>query len=246
MPAAMRFHPFSSTVGTFLVLVISATMLAGGSAMAGSALRLAQGGATAYVVVTPAAATDVDRYAVKTLGAFLQQKTGAPFPAVGPDAIPPGKKRIFVGLCEPALKALGHAPLPALMEQEFVARSVGEDICLYGEGVHGNYYAVMDFMETILGRRWFNYREKPDFERSPDLIVNSFDRKIAFSFAWRMPSHPSEFTYQSGFNMSFTELNTVRRDRCIWRRRDRLAVAWGRRGRSGLRDGGAAAGGGGP
>ena len=160
--------------------------------------------------------TEVDKYALSALTNFLFQKTGAAFPVVLPGQVSPTNKYIFVGLSKPALKIAGKDPLASLKDQEYVARSEGKNIFLYGKGMHGNLYAVVDFMENTLGRRWYSGRlisEKPPrwqnglgqpvFTVERDLSVKPFNRKGGFAFKYRLPSYEWMFDFhlQSGMNM---------------------------------------------
>jgi len=181
----------------------------------GGQLRLASDGATAYAVVKPEKPTAADDYAVSALTNFLFQKTGAIFPVVSPDQVSLTNKYVFVGLNAPVLKIAGKDPLAPLKDQEYVARSAGADIFLYGKGMHGNLYAVVDFMENTLGRRWYTGRqivETQQWKREPgwpvfaaerNQAVKPFNRKGSFSFAYRQPSGRGMFDFhlQNGMNI---------------------------------------------
>ena len=179
-------------------------------------LQLVVSNQTEYMIVKPEKPTAVDDYAVSTLTNFLFQKTGAVFPVILPEQVTPTNKCIFVGLSAPALKLTGKDPLASLKDQEYVVRSDGADILLYGKGMHGSLNAVMDFMENTLGRRWYSAPlvhgdaqqrssevGKPVFTVERDLAVKPFSRKCGFSFAYRMPSQEYLFDYhlQNGMNM---------------------------------------------
>lgn len=84
---------------------------------------------------------------------------------------------------------------------------------LYGKGLHGNLYAVLDFMETSLGRRWVSRFEKPVVPLKRDLVIRPLDRKKGFSFAYRYLEYPGEYAYQNGINMEFSELNAAYKTR---------------------------------
>ncbi|MFA7160876.1 MAG: DUF4838 domain-containing protein, partial [Kiritimatiellia bacterium] len=179
-------------------------------------LHLAAAGQTEYAVVRPEKPGAVDDYAVSALTNFLFLKTGAEFPVISPEETSVTNKYIFVGLSAPSLKILGKEPLASLKDQEYVSRSVGENIFLYGKGMHGNLYAAVDFMENTLGRRWYSGRlisEKPPrwqnglgqpvFTVERDLSVKPFNRKGGFAFKYRLPSYEWMFDFhlQSGMNM---------------------------------------------
>lgn len=168
-------------------------------------LPLAADGKTAYRIVKPAHPSSVDTYAVGELAACLKQVTGAEFPVVEPESVAKGQCGIFVGLSHATEKALGKDPLARLADQEHVMRSVKGNIYLYGKGMHGNLYAVKDFMETALDWRWYTMFDKPVVPARNPLVLKPFDRKKLFSFAFRevpLWGDPA-FAYWNGINMGF-------------------------------------------
>ena len=116
-------------------------------------LKLSGGGVTSCVIVKPDNATPVDSYAVRILAEGLKQKTGVTFPVVG-SAGAGEQKRICVGVSAAAEKDLGRDPRLSMRDQEFAVRSIWQNIYLCGKGVHGNLYAVVDFLDNTLERRW--------------------------------------------------------------------------------------------
>ncbi len=185
-----RLYPISA-----LVLLVSSVVA--------EPLMLARDGTTDYVVVPPAVPNTVDEYAVNVLTNFLFQKTGASFAVMPPDKVTASDGHIFVGLSAPVLKAIGANPLAELQDQEYVVRSVDENIFLYGKGVHGNLYAVVDFMENTLGWRWYSVFEKPVVSLSSTLALEPFNRKGGFSFSSREVGlrWNYDFYYLNGMNM---------------------------------------------
>ena len=183
-----------------------ATLCGCRNAAAAPDLQLAANGATDYVIVKPAAPTEVDDYAVRRLAEILQRKTKATFPVVAGGELKTGGKAIFVGISKPALKTLGADPLAELKDQEHVARSVGGNVFLYGKGVHGNCYAVVNFLEDSLGVRWYSKFEEPVVRVERDLILKPFSRKRGVDFPYRAVSLLGgmlRFAYWHGFNMSY-------------------------------------------
>ncbi|NOZ20780.1 MAG: DUF4838 domain-containing protein, partial [Planctomycetes bacterium] len=168
-------------------------------------LQLAIGGTTTYQIVKPANPSGVDDYAVQTLVQYLKQITGAEFPVVEPDKMAEDRHSIFIGLSAPAIKHLGQDPLAGLKDQEHVARSIGQDIFLYGKGVHGNLHAVMEFLENSLGWRWYSVYENPVIPKKPTVTLAPFNRRRGFSFAFREVGlrYGLDFYYQNGMNMGF-------------------------------------------
>ena len=182
--------------------------------LAGKPLDLAADGLTEYAIVRPAEPTAVDNYAIGILTNYLFQKTGVIFPALDPGQTTATGKFIFVGLSAPALKRTQKNPLAQMKDQDHVARSVGADIVLYGKGVHGNLYAVLDFMETELGWRWFSRFDKPVCVVGHELNIKPFNRIKSVSFPYRRSFYnATEFCYQHGMNVGFSSINELYRAR---------------------------------
>lgn len=171
-------------------------------------LTLARGGATDYVIVMPADATAVDRYAARELAFYLRQITGAEFPVLSESLPERESPTIFVGLGTEARARLGGTdPQADLAPQEFVARNVGTDLFFYGNGVHGSLHATMDFLETSCGWRWYTIFEPPVLPSRPVLELAPFDRKGGFAYTYRKVDKQRgfDFYYQHGMNMGLDE-----------------------------------------
>lgn len=172
---------------------------------AAQGISLAQEGRTSYQIVTPATPSAVDEYAARELGGYLKQATGAEFPVVSPATCAPDRPAIFIGLSDPVLKRIGQDPLGKLKEQEHVTRSIGQDIFLYGKGVHGNLHAVFAFLEEGVGWRWYSLYEHPVIPSRPTLALKPFNRTQGFSFAYRHVGvqRGMDYYYQNGMNLGF-------------------------------------------
>ena len=189
------------------VLALLAPLYAGAeSEFTKGSLTLCENGATGYAIVKPDHPTPVDDYAVRILAEGLKQKTGVAFPVLAPGDIKE-RKMICVGISAAALKDLGKDPRPSMRDQTIVAKSKGENIYLFGKGLHGNLYAVVDFLDASLGRKWCAgyYGEKPAFARVDALVLKPFERSRTPSFAYQMLGMPNEFSYQYGFNICLPE-----------------------------------------
>ena len=172
-------------------------------------LVVADGGKTAYVVVPSASPTTVDEFAVKELAQFLKQATGTEFKVASPEKTTVGEKKIFVGLSAPALKILGGDPLKGMEDQEHAAKSVGDDIFLYGKGLHGNLYAVYDFLENSVGCRWYSAFSSTKTPAHKSLRLQAFDRRTTPAFPIRtsytdiffLRPDAMLFLYRNGVNL---------------------------------------------
>jgi hypothetical protein len=164
-------------------------------------LTVARAGATHYVVVTPDRLSGADAYTVRHLTRYLEQMTGVPFPVVSARDWA-GGHAIFVGISDAMRRRLGEeAPLSQLASQQYVVRTKGTDIFLYGEGRRGSLYAALDFLEG-LGWRWYSVFEPPVVPERPDLSLQPFARKGSFAFTHRhIPArYGVDFYVQHGVN----------------------------------------------
>lgn len=166
-------------------------------------IRIAESRRTQYAIVTTSDVNGIEAYAAKTLAEYLKEITGAEFPIISPKEYGGDRPAIFVGLSEPALARLESEPLAKLHDQEHVARSVGQDIFLYGQGHRASLYAVMEFLENSLGWRWYSFLDKPVVPKQGTLELKPFTRKRGFDFQSRqLPlRYNAEFYLQHGVNM---------------------------------------------
>jgi len=191
----------------WITSLMAMTVCFGGlRAAAGEEVRLAVDGKTDMVIVQPSEATPVDDYAARTLAKYLNQMTGAEFQVIDPADVGETAHCIFVGLSNPARKRLGvDDPLSELGDEEHVCRTQGEDIFLYGEGIHGQLWAVVEFLENSLGWRWYTPIDDPVVPSKPTIVLEPFNRKKGFSFKCRQmqPLFNREFYYLHGMNMGW-------------------------------------------
>ncbi len=191
-----------------MYISVIGTLAALGTVLTAAAepLTLARDGKTEYVIVTADDATPVDRYAAKQLALYLQPMTGADFAVVPAAELASDQPALFVGLSAPAVTRLDEPdPLNGWVDDTHVYRSHGQDVFLYGQGVHGNLYAVMGFLEDKLGWRWFSRFEYPLVPAHPVLTLNPFECQRGFSFSFRSVDiqRGFDFPYQQGANQRF-------------------------------------------
>jgi hypothetical protein len=138
-------------------------------------LVVADNGKTSYSVVTRIAPMPREAEAADDLVKYLTLVTGAKFRLGGF-----GKYRIYVGVPAPG----DDKPFK---RRETRIKSVGSDIYLYGEGPHGHADAVYDFLEDLVGCRWYTARgdeyvpkktrlafDKLDYSRVPSFVGVTF------------------------------------------------------------------------
>jgi hypothetical protein len=172
-------------------------------------LQLAEDGTTSYRIVRPENPTPMDEYAVNALAQYLEESTGATFLVVTPQEGEEPQDCIFVGMSGPARDLLGDDPLADLEDQEHVTRSIDSNIFLYGKGIHGNLYAVMEFLESSLGWRWYSVHEEPVLPSKPTLTLRPFSRRRGFTFGYRevQLNFGTDFYYQQGINLGYARRN---------------------------------------
>ena len=173
------------------------------SGTAPGGLTLAGNGTTAYRIVRPSPPSIVDTFAIEQLRKTLREQTGVDFPVVDASEAGDGQPGIFIGMSN--AERLGPDMPRDLKEDESVVRTNGRDVFLFGEGIHGNLYAIVAFMEEAMGWRWYSFYEQPVIPKRPELSIAPLDIRRGFSFRYRrtmLPRNVSYF-YLHGANMGF-------------------------------------------
>lgn len=174
-------------------------------------LALTNGGKTEYVVVTLDNPGDVDAFAIKELTSALMEASGADFKSVPYTDAAKYAKRIFVGVGPSGT----NCELDAMQDQDSVCESSAADVYLYGKGIHGNLYAVYDFLEGSIGCRWFSAFAKPYIPKHEQLRLAPFKKMTRLDFKFRSqwaesfynaprPEAPL-FLYRNKLNMGMDE-----------------------------------------
>ena len=134
---------------------------AGLLALPASALTLAEGGKTNYVILRRADGNPTEQAAVKDLAFHLEAATGAKFRIVDQ---PDGAPAIRIGGAVPGETA-------PLSERSRRVKVAGRDLVLTGEGEYGPAFAIYDFLEKVVGCRWYAVCEEPVIPKTPKLAV---------------------------------------------------------------------------
>ena len=145
---------------------------------------LIENGKTGYTIVFPDRPDTGNRFALKELRLFLKKASGAEFKAV-PASKAPKEKRIFLGLSDTALKILGKDPRGDMKDQDTRVKTVGNDLFLFGKGEWGDMFAVYDYLENVLGYRWYDARGGMKVPDCRDLKWQELDRKFRYSVEFR-------------------------------------------------------------
>jgi len=153
-------------------------------ALSGAESDFIRQGKTDHVIVIPDQPDVGSQFALQELQTFLKKASGAEFKSV-PSSKAPSSKRIFLGLSDAALKALGKDPRPDMKDQDFRVRTTGSDLFLFGQGSWGSMYAVYDYLENVLGYRWYDARGGMKTPDCSDLKWRKLDRSGNFSVKYR-------------------------------------------------------------
>ena len=114
-----------------------------------STIVVLAGGLENYTVVRPAALGAMDEFVLKDLNGLLERGLGAELPV---SVQAPAGKKIFFGIPSPGFN------VASLANQEHVTVVKDGDIYLFGGGTNGTRYAVYDFLQNVLGYRFFDAR----------------------------------------------------------------------------------------
>jgi hypothetical protein len=118
-----------------------------------TAMTLAHEGRTSHSVVLSDVATPAERTAAEELVSYLERVTSAGFPLVPESRASDGGPAIWVGPTARA-RSIG-IEAGALGPEQWVIRTVGDDLVLVGGRPRGTLYAVYRFLEDHVGVRWW-------------------------------------------------------------------------------------------
>jgi hypothetical protein len=136
--------------------IVSLIFLVGpASAESRERVTLARAGKSSCVIVQADIATEPEKFAAKELATFLKRVTGAEFPVVAEQSSTDDKaNRIYVGWT--GFAARHGIDATKLGEEEWVIRTVGDDLVLAGGRPRGTMYAVYEFLEDHVGCHWLD------------------------------------------------------------------------------------------
>jgi hypothetical protein len=162
-------------------LLVTACLGAACLAAPAETLPLAAGSRTPYVITLAADATAPERTAAAELATYLRSITAAEFAIVTPEQAA-GKAVIAVGPGAAGTR-LG-LDLDALGPEEWLVRSLGQDLYLVGGRPRGTLYAAYHFLEDVLGVHWWTPWEETVPSR-PTLTLEPLDRRGQPTFRYR-------------------------------------------------------------
>jgi hypothetical protein len=172
-------------------------------------LTIASGGEARVRIVLAREATDAESTAARELADYLSRITGASFRAVSEAEDDGETPAILVGPTGRS-RRLGPDPL-SLGEEEWILRTDGERLLLYGGRPRGTLYAVYRFLESHLGVRWWTPFEE-SVPRLADLAVPDLDERGKPALVYRdisVQNGPVVFRARSRLNGHFSRLSAA-------------------------------------
>lgn len=151
-------------------------------------LTLAKDGETNVVIVASSKATEPEKHAAKELAEFLHRVTGTEFPIIAESAASGKNPKIYVGWTEFADAAGIDAS--KLGEEEWIIRTVGDNLIITGGRPRGTLYGVYEFLEDQVGCHWLD-RETEVIPDKPTLMVEPMDIQTKPWFWQRRVSSPT-------------------------------------------------------
>ena len=139
----------------YRILLFVAFMLSAAADNTADAVTIAENGKSFCVIVQADNATEPEKFAAKELVTFLKRVTGAEFAVVAEQSLAGDPaSRIYVGWTRYA--ARHGIDASKLGEEEWVIRTIGDDLVLTGGRPRGTMYAVYEFLEDHVGCHWLD------------------------------------------------------------------------------------------
>jgi len=137
----------------------------------GNTLELARDGKADYAIIQSTNATLAETFAAQELSAFLEKATGAKFAIISDTNQPLPKKGMYVGWTDVAGQCADRAKLG---DEEWIIKSIGENLVLTGGRPRGTLYAVYEFLEQQVGCHWFDEFTET-IPAQPSLVLKKMD-----------------------------------------------------------------------
>ncbi len=169
-----------------LLCLLALQLLSDGSASAGNSdgdtLCLARDGKTDYVIVAGNSANAAETFAIEELRSYLEKAAAAGFTVTQESDLPSGVHGIYVGWTE--FSRSQNIDSSKLDEQEWVIKTVGQDLVLTGGRPVGSLYAVYEFLENQVGCRWLD-RDTEIVPHRPALTISKLEVRTKPTFRYR-------------------------------------------------------------
>ncbi len=154
-----------------------------------------ENGKSDYIIVLSESASPSERYAADELQKTVKKMSGCTLPIVLASTVPQ-TKRIFIGQSDLTTPLIQDVDIKSMGDEEFLIRTIGEDLLIIGGHKRGTMYGVFTFLEN-LGCRWYtadvikipekktlfineiSELQKPAFEYRMTFFTEAFDRTWA-------------------------------------------------------------------
>ena len=163
-------------------MALTGIMAVAGVAVGAEPTVIAKEGKTEFTIVESARATEPEKHAAKELAEFLARVTGATFPVIAESGFTGKTPAIYVGWTDYAAK--NGIDAAKLGEEEWVIRTVDDNLILYGGRPRGTLYAVYEFLERQIGCHWLD-KDTEIVPSRPQLSIGKLDVKGKPFFRWR-------------------------------------------------------------
>lgn len=169
----------------FLLALLPESVVAFPFWLSGKSLELASQGKTDYAIVLAAEPIPAEQFSVEELSRHLEQICGVTFAIRREGESPLAGKAIYVGQTEYARRQ--GIDFSRLGVEEWLLRSMGDNLILCGGRPRGTLYAVYEFLEQELGCHWFDAHNQV-IPKRPHLRIKAFRRQ-------GKPAFPDRFIY---------------------------------------------------
>jgi hypothetical protein len=177
---------------------------------ASAPLTLAEQGKTAYVLVIPKEAKDIEKKAAHDLGRYFTLISGAQFPLVSEDALPATANRVIsIGQTQLLERSACNWKNLDLAAEGYAIEVIGGDIYLYGGSGRGLLNGVYSLLEEDLGCRWYSTTsvDTPKLERfSVSLVSRKFLPALELRDPYIHKMHDSTWSLRNKTNTPHAQI----------------------------------------
>jgi len=156
-------------------------------------ISLVTNAASPYVIVIAQKASPSERFAATELADVLESLSGCRLPVVNVADVPERQKQMILLGDSAKLKQIGcQEDIQALGDEDFVVRTVDDNLVLAGGRLRGSMYAVYTFLEEKLGCRWYSSQVSL-LPRSDSISIGEINEKHRPAFEYREPYYLDAF-----------------------------------------------------
>jgi len=150
-------------------------------------VRAGSDGKRGYAVINDEPASPATSNAAQELARYLSKVTGAEVPVLNSlEEVSNDARAMIVGNGALAKRLGVTADILKLKQDGVLIKEVDGNIVLAGEGKRGSLYAVYEFLEKIVGCRWWS-AEHEWIPNKPELNLPKLDYRYEPAFSYRVP-----------------------------------------------------------